>query len=199
MTVKRLAGILLAGGLVFVGTLFFFDSQTRSVESHRRALNELRLLKEADGRLTQDVLRSRFGMLSSYDSLSRSLDTIKARKNDFWQAAGVAYGTARERFRPQVERLEQTLAVKAGLVEDFKSRNAVLKNSQSYVPLASEQLNRLSQDHPELTHDIQLHAPIRQVLLYELTGDPQYVPRLRAALKSLTVVGAKNPDASPIW
>ncbi len=198
MTVKRLAGILLAGGLVFVGTLFFFDSQTRSVESHRRALNELRLLKEADGRLTQDVLRSRFGMLSSYDSLSRSLDTIKARKNDFWQAAGVAYGTARERFRPQVERLEQTLAVKAGLVEDFKSRNAVLKNSQSYVPLASEQLNRLSQDHPELTHDIQLHAPIRQVLLYELTGDPQYVPRLRAALKSLTVVGAKNPDASPI-
>ncbi len=96
MTVKRLAGILSAGGLVFVGTLFFFDSQTRSVESHRRAFNELRLLKEADGRLTQDVLRSRFGMLSSYDSLSRSLNTIKRTKTTFGKRLALPMELRRE-------------------------------------------------------------------------------------------------------
>jgi hypothetical protein len=39
MTVTRLAGILAAGGLVFVGTLFFFDSQTRNLEAHVRTMD----------------------------------------------------------------------------------------------------------------------------------------------------------------
>ena len=45
MTITRLSSVLAAGALVFVGTLFFFDSQTRSLGSHTRAMDSLRLEK----------------------------------------------------------------------------------------------------------------------------------------------------------
>ena len=196
MTVTRLAGILAAGGLIFVGTLFFFDSQTHNLESHVRMMDTLRLLKEADGTLTQDVLRARFGMLPSYDPLLRSLASIKARQRDFWEAAGSAYGDSREKFRPKAERVRATLAAKADLVEEFKSRNAILKNSLSYVPVAHERLSRLRQTDRALGDELQHDGPIRNLLLYDLTGDPQYVARIRAALRSLAALGNQTPAAS---
>jgi signal transduction histidine kinase/DNA-binding response OmpR family regulator/HPt (histidine-containing phosphotransfer) domain-containing protein len=197
MTITRVAGVLAAGTLVFVGTLFFFDSQTRSLGSHTQAMDSLRRLKEADAILTQDVLRARFGMLPSYDPLLRALATIKARQCDFWGAAGIAYGKSREDLRPQTERLQTTLAENAKLVEEFKSHNAVLKNSQSYVPVAYERLRRLGQENSDLERVVEQSGAIRQVLLFDVTGDPRYVPRIRAALKSLALVN-HTPAANSV-
>jgi signal transduction histidine kinase/CheY-like chemotaxis protein len=198
MTVTRVAGVLAAGGLVFVGTLCYFDSQTRNAEAHTQAMHELRLLKEADATLTQNVLRSRFGMLPNYDPLLRLLNTVKARKNDFWNAAGIAYGDARGKLVPHMQRVESALATKGELIEDFKSRNAVLKNSQSYVPVAYQRLIRLCRDDRDLDLEMRRNGPIRTILLYELTGDAKLVPQIRAALESLAVPAAKDAAASTI-
>jgi signal transduction histidine kinase/DNA-binding response OmpR family regulator/HPt (histidine-containing phosphotransfer) domain-containing protein len=194
MTITRLAGVLAAVALVFLGTLFFFDSQTRSVEAHAQAMGSLGRLKEADATLTQDVLRARFGMLPSYDPLLRALTRIKAQQRDFWQAAGVAYGKSRKDLAPKIESLETTLAEKARLLEEFKSHNAVLKNSLSYVPVAYERLGHLGRGNPELDRQIQQSGAIRKILLYDVTGDPRYVPRIRSALKNL-VAEVRVPPA----
>jgi len=146
MTTTRLAAILAAGGLVFVGTLFFFESQTRNLQAHAQAMDELRLLKESDATVTQDVLRVRFGLLSSYDPLLRELASIKDRQHEFWELAAAAYGDSRETMRPQADSVAATLATKAQLIEEFKSRNAILKNSLSYLPVAHERLMRLTKE-----------------------------------------------------
>jgi hypothetical protein len=196
MTITRLAGILAAGGMVFVGTLFFFDSQTRNLQTHTRATDALRLMKEADATLTRDVLRARFGLLPSYDPLLQKLASIKERQREFWEASGVAYGASREKIRRQVEGLAATLKLKTELIEEFKSRNAILKNSLSYLPVAHERLIRIADKDRELAEAIRIDAPIRNILLFDLTGDPQYVPRIRASLKSLTSIGDQTPSGA---
>jgi signal transduction histidine kinase/DNA-binding response OmpR family regulator len=197
MTITRLLGVLAAGGLVFVGTLFFFDSQTRSLELHSEAVDELQSLKEADADLTRDVLRARFGMMPDYDPLLKSLAAIRDRQRSFWEAAGIAYGRSRERLNPQWENLTAILAAKAALVEQFKSHNAVLKNSKSYIPAADERLVRLARENPTLDKELQSGSPIRKILLFYVTGDVQYVPQIRAALQSLRTDN-HVPAAAPV-
>jgi signal transduction histidine kinase/CheY-like chemotaxis protein len=198
MTFTRLLGVLAAGGLVFVGTLFFFDSQTRSLERHSEAIDELQLLKEADAGLTRDVLRARFGMLPSYDPLTSSLTVIRDRRQAFWEAAGSAYGSSRQRLKPEWDNLTATMQAKAGLIEQFKSHNAVLKNSRSYIPVADERLMRLARENPGLDEELQHGGPIRKILLFYVTGDMQYVPRIREALEGLRTGGHVPAAASVV-
>ena len=140
MTVKRLAGIFSAEWS-FVGTLFFFDSQTKSfVDSHTRASNALRRLKEAD--TTADSRRAScpFRNAARVTTPCRGhLTQSRRAKTTFGKSAGAAYGTVARKI-PHRRRSKSPRAignVKAELIEDFKSRNAILKNSQSYVPVVA--------------------------------------------------------------
>jgi signal transduction histidine kinase/CheY-like chemotaxis protein/HPt (histidine-containing phosphotransfer) domain-containing protein len=196
VTFTRLAGVLAAGALVFVGTLFFFDAQTKSLDSHTRAIDALQQLKEEDTTLSQEVLRARFGMLPSYDPLIRTLASMKACQVEFWESAGAAYGTSRGKLVQAKENLAIALATKADLIDEFKSRNAILKNSLSYVPVAHERLTRLAEKDPALDEDLQREGPIRNLLLYDLTGDPHYVSRIRDGLRSLAAGGRHIPSAA---
>jgi hypothetical protein len=196
MTITRLAGILAVGGLVFVGTLFFFESQARNLQAHSRAMEALQLLKEADATLTQDVLRARFDLLPSYDPLMRKIASMQELQREFWEATGAAYGDAREKFAPQADAVAVTVAAKADLIEEFKSRNAILKNSLSYLPVASQRIAQHAERDHALTAETGIENPIREILLYNLTGDPQYVPMVRDALEALAVRDKQMPPGS---
>ena len=198
MTITRLASILVAGGLVIVGTLCFFNSQTRSLGSHATTLDALQRLKEADATLTQDVLRARFGLLPNYDPLMRALQAIKARQLDFCRDSVVAYGRSSKGLDPLVNNLDATLAAKAKLVEEFKSHNAVLKNSRSFIPVAYERLVALARENPDLDKDLEHGGPVRGILLYDLTGDPRYSSPILEALKILAKGKRSQPASSVI-
>lgn len=181
MTITRIAGILAVAGLVFVGTLFFFDSQTRNLQAHSRAMEALQLLKEADATLMQDVLRARFNLLPSYDPIMREVASMKRLQREFWDAADSAYGDNRQKFAPQAEAVAAAIAAKGKLIEEFKSRNAILKNSLSYLPVASRRLSQRIEGDPELARLIGIENPIRKLLLFDLTNDARYIPIIRHA------------------
>jgi hypothetical protein len=185
MTITRIAAILAVAGLVFVGTLFFFESQTRNLQAHSRAMETLQLLREADATLTQDVLRARFNLLPSYDPIMQKIASMKDLQREFWEAADAAYGDARQKLAAQGAAVAASVAAKADLIEEFKSGNAVLKNSLSYLPVASHRIAQRIEGDPALARLIGIENPIPKILLYDLTNDPQYVPVIRHALKSL--------------
>ena len=195
MTITRIAGILAVAGLVFVGTLFFFDSQTRNLQAHSRAMEALQLLKEADATLMQDVLRARFNLLPSYDPIMREVASMKRLQREFWDAADSAYGDNRQKFAPQAEAVAAAIAAKGKLIEEFKSRNAILKNSLSYLPVASRRLSQRIEGDPELARLIGIENPIRKLLLFDLTNDARYIPIIRHALKSLAALDKQGTPA----
>ena len=80
----------------------------------------------------RDVLRARAGLLTDYDPLVRSSEQIAAAVSQLRaQAASEGLDTG------PVDRLAAATKIEEKLTERFKSDNALLRNSLSYVSLLS--------------------------------------------------------------
>src|ERR1700722_12200272 len=106
--------------------------------------------------LDRDVLRARAGLLTDYDPLVRSSERIAAAVSQ------LRVQVASEGLDPKpVERLAAAIQVEENLTERFKSDNALLRNSLSYVGLLSAS--------PEFNdRDIRLRRLARAILLLTL-------------------------------
>ena len=86
----------------------------------------------AEASLQRDLLQARAGLLRNYDTLVRAVEAIEdavARLRLRVQSDGLDTGP--------VDRLAATVAQQEELTERFKSSNAILQNSLSYVGLLS--------------------------------------------------------------
>ena len=86
----------------------------------------------AEASLHRDVLQARAGLLRSYDSLvtaSKAMEDAVTRLHSYAQTEGLDAGPA--------NRLAAAVAQQEELTERFKSNNALLQNSLSYVGLLS--------------------------------------------------------------
>ena len=101
-------------------------------------IDVLRRIKQLDAEVELDVLRSRLGQQGDYD-------TIAANQEALTRLAATLGSHAMERSRDDEvlagkwSALRQALQKKAGLVEEFKTANAVLRNSTAFLPAAAEE------------------------------------------------------------
>ena len=95
----------------------------------------LRILDDfalAEASLDRDVLQARAGLLTDYDPLVRSSEQIDAAVSQLRaQAASAGLNAG------PVDRLAAAIKIEETLTERFKSDNALLRNSLSYVSLLS--------------------------------------------------------------
>jgi signal transduction histidine kinase len=97
----------------------------------------------AEASLNRDVLQARAGLLRDYDSFDKavaSMEDAVARLRSHAQTDGLDTALA--------DRLAATVAQQEELTEQFKSSNAVLQNSLSYVGLLSTSPPFGAQDAP---------------------------------------------------
>src|SRR5499427_1057641 len=86
----------------------------------------------AEASLHRDVLQARAGLLGDYDTLVKSVEAMQdavSRLHSYAQTEGLDDGP--------VDRLALTVSQQEELTERFKSSNALLQNSLSYVGLLS--------------------------------------------------------------
>jgi diguanylate cyclase (GGDEF)-like protein/PAS domain S-box-containing protein len=146
----------------------FLLMNVRSIDpaAHTRVMANLHELEELDAQLDATVLKLREALLSSYDSLVETSSLIKAHLHDLEQGdyaltrlGGHELGAAMEAVAAGVERKE-------ALIEQFKSRNAVLKNSYHYFPRAIDALAQDREAGVQLRDDAQ--SLLREILLLRL-------------------------------
>ncbi len=140
----------------------------------------------AEASLHRDVLQARAGLLRDYDAFTNALGAMKD-----------AVGRLRSRARDErlderpVERLAAMVARQEDLMERFKTSNALLQNSLSYVGL-------LSTSPAFLAHDVQL-APATGALaaaILHLARDPS-PETLKALQERIDDFAAQAPTAGP--
>jgi len=105
------------------------DTNAPAYADTLRAFDDFAL---AEASRDRDLLQARAGLLRDYDALvntMRAMDDAVARLRSHAQAEGLDAGPA--------ERLAATVAQREELTERFKSSNALLQNSLSYVGLLS--------------------------------------------------------------
>ncbi|MGQ0656071.1 MAG: EAL domain-containing protein [Betaproteobacteria bacterium] len=166
------AALLLAALLAYLG----WQAARIDPDAHTRAVANLSKLQELDSTLDETVLKLRDGLLSTYDPIVAALQLARAHHADLLRgehAIAEGHGT----LAGALAQLEHRLAEKESLLERFKSRNALLRNSSHYLPLAADALLR-GRSLPPQARDA-AHQLLRDALLlrhgathaeYELIG-----------------------------
>jgi signal transduction histidine kinase/ActR/RegA family two-component response regulator len=110
--------------------------------------------------LQRDVLRARAGMLRNYDPMVKDANSLDAALDELMQVAALYPDTG-----PAVEQLSSSLGRQEGLVEQFKSDNALLQNSLAYFELFSNEVMTSGRDEPAMRATGALASAMLNLLL----------------------------------
>ncbi len=185
----------MAVGLAFL-CLTGLWRETLGVDAARHTAYEvtLRDLQRLDRTLNQDVLRSRVQLINSYDSLVATARKTSALRRDLAALPTYINDDDRAELHRAITDYQASLAAKAALVETFKSRNAVLKNSLRYLPtFAPEVAAAARAEAPRTGIADAIDALLQAVLVYNLTSDERLAPQITAGT---TALEARKEDLS---
>ncbi|MEW6304581.1 MAG: DAHL domain-containing protein [Verrucomicrobiota bacterium] len=183
--------LLVCAALVAVVILFYAKSSHINTAEHERFTTQLSRLNQLDATLSADLLKVRFHLLENYDTFPQQIEEVKRILGDLAQAPSFVPPAARESIRAKVDELVRLFELKAELLEDFKSQNAVLNNSVRYFPVVAAEVLSTARDH-----ELEVHAGAlaRQVLTYSLNSNDELVPGIRASLAR--IAAAKESDGA---
>jgi hypothetical protein len=139
----------------------------------------------AEASLDRDVLRARAGLLMDYDPLVRSSDERDAAVSQL-RAQAAAEGLD----EGPVDHLAAAIKIEETLTERFKSDNALLRNSLSYV-------TRLSASPGFHDRDLRLRALATAVLQLALDSSARSQQAVEEGLLDLAVQPPVEPDQTP--
>lgn len=134
--------LALGGGIALslVMVLAFLVYQTRSVsfEKHNEIIQILRQLKQVDAEWDVDVLKSKTGLSSNYDSIASPLPLVESLDAALRTQTVVAWGDVAN-FKMLLDHYHEVMDKKTAAIEHFKSQNAILRNSVRFLPLAGKE------------------------------------------------------------
>ncbi len=176
---RLLVGLLIAA---LVGFLFVISPSIDHVR-HTQVLAALSKLPQLDAQMDEIVLKHRFGLLNNYDPLVVTLVSIKRYKHDLEQGDYAIVGLGNREIDRAMAKFSGRLEEKEAVLERFKSRNAVLRNSSHYFPLAVDNLSRDRRVSGAL--HAQAESLLRQVLLLRISATADEYESVARALKPL--------------
>jgi len=153
--------------------------------AHDRFNANLRRLKELDATVNQDLLKSRYSLLTYYDpfvseiaeeeGLQRSLKELAASSNE-----------ASVELTESLHSYAAISADKEKLIERFKSQNAILKNSLRYFPLLTAEIaERATRTRGDRLLAARLNELLRNVLIYNLNSGSERGDQIHARIDAL--------------
>lgn len=175
--------------LVLLGWLF---SQSTQVDTalHLRTIQNFEQLSRQDSQLNQYVLQSRYGQLKNYDpivvtqqQIAFILDSLERDKPEYFSAGKKPIQQAFMGYRVLFQN-------KSEMIENFKSHNAVLKNSQQYLPMAIQ--FQLVGTQTETQKTKLLHTLLENVLLYDKGATDELKSRIEITVDELKQLTQPN-------
>jgi len=184
---RLLAGLVIAALLGFL----FVNSPSIDHVRHTQVLTALSKLQELDSQMDEIVLKHRFGLVNNYDSLVATLESIERYKHDLEKGGYAIAGLGNPEIDRAMADYSKSLAEKEAVIERFKSRNAVLRNSSYYFPLAVDKLSR----DPRVSGALRAQAEslLRRVLLLRISATTDEYESVARALRPLLEKRGSSP------
>lgn len=139
---RRLWLPLIALGIALLSflALLYVRKQDFDERGHARNIGLLRQLRQLDAQWELEVLRSRLGISTHYDRLAESRAGMTQSLAQLDASLGGSHDNAVTALRARLAGLSQAIADKAGLIEQFKSSNSILRNSLAFLPTAAAEV-----------------------------------------------------------
>lgn len=174
MKLLRTPHVWLGLSAIVIFIFLLVNTQAIDLEQHDQFSSELRRVNELDAVITQNMLKSRFGLLTNYDPLVRDLAELKEIQSKLAQLPSFIDDSGQQQFNDSLEEYRQIITQKERFLGDFKSRYAIYKNSLSYILLVSTTLaqnSSLNDSDPQL--QAELNSLMQHLLIYNSTSDDQ--------------------------
>jgi len=169
MTAGKLRNILMGAGAALLLTFLFVQQRPVDIRHHDRFLNDLLVMRQLDTEINRDLFSVRYELLNSYDPFVRKLEEMRKAQVDLQLIPLFVKGRKREEIGQLLKRESELLLQKARLVETFKSKNAILKNSIRYFPVLIAEASGAADKTKDTALRDHLANLLRDILLYYLT------------------------------
>ncbi len=186
-----------AGMLLLAGLLGFFYVKSASVDTgqHVEVSAKLRHVQQLEEQLGQIVLQNRNGILQNYDPLEQTQQQIQAMIDELGAEHPEWFKPGSE-LSPHFNEYLRLRDERRQLIDNFKSHNAVLRNSVRHFPLAVREL-LAGADHLKngdlLEMEVRDHL-LEEMLIYQLNPGEA---RLLSIQDALTKIAEHAPRYSP--
>jgi signal transduction histidine kinase/DNA-binding response OmpR family regulator len=181
-------------GAILLLTGLFVQQRPVNPQEHDQFTRELLLMNQLDAETNRDLLNSRYELLSSYDPFVQRLEEMRAVEADLQHIPSFVAGREREQIEQLLKRESELLAEKGRLVETFKSRNAILKNSNRYFPVLMAEASLQAARTKDRPLEDDLNQLLRDILLYDLTPHSDLEKSLSAEIARLAAQAARHPE-----
>ncbi|MBE9061440.1 DAHL domain-containing protein [cf. Phormidesmis sp. LEGE 11477] len=163
----RLRAALLLSSLLLLLTGLFWQTQVHSVGQHYQIIEQLQAIERSHLAIKADILKSYSSVFHNYDKLtadtSAFLSQLEALETSLSQLP--PHFTIQEKLAE----IEEQSALRDLQIEDFKSENAILKNSTTYFPTAMATIIDQLETENRFAPSIALLQQVSQlVLMYSL-------------------------------
>ena len=132
-------GIFVFGMLAF----FYQHSQSQLYDEHNSILQVLLIAKQAETNLEKDLLKSRNYLVLTYDPLVASVENVEKNCTRLSAASTYLYKSFKDSLDKTIEKYCSAVEKKLKLIEEFKSKNAILTNSVYYIQKLATEANTL--------------------------------------------------------
>jgi hypothetical protein len=186
---NRLQAVLaLTAGAVLL--LLFIKAQPVDPDEHNQVVSDIAELQKRDTELGETVLQLHYHLANNYDEvvalMQRMEELVAALERH--QRQGLLPDTARR----ELAQLKLQLERKSERLEEFKSNNAVMKNSLIYLPgMIKSVLERLPKSNEALLEKFEFL--LRDALLVSVKGDASSVALLESDIARVEQVVPKLP------
>ncbi|CAN1211822.1 hypothetical protein TUMEXPCC7403_16575 [Tumidithrix helvetica PCC 7403] len=175
----------MAIALVVVSIFIFLVTKAQAIDERKHDLFALnfRQISALDTSLNENVFKIRYGLLTYYDPIITEFNQIKKLRSSLENLPGFVPPSEKQKIAAIMARLAEVQQQKETLIEQFKSKNAILKNSLAYLPVITTQLgtNLGSETQGDLFVNL-INNLLKQVLLFNLGTNQDLVPQIDALI-----------------
>jgi predicted Ser/Thr protein kinase len=185
----RWLAAVVAAALAVVGVVVGLRIERAQRQAHAEVQAQVRGARAHASALVGHVLAARLGLLVDYDPLVLELRALTGAEAGLRRAAEVAGGPRQAEILAGVGERDEAAARATILIEGFKTRLAVVRNSSQVFPLLAAELTAAAPEQGE-----QLLAVLREMLRYNNTAHEGLAAEIRGALAAI----AEGPAAPAV-
>jgi diguanylate cyclase (GGDEF)-like protein/PAS domain S-box-containing protein len=175
--------ILIACGFVLVFSVVFLNSKSTNLQQYRQEIQLLRDIRLTNALVNQELLTIRFQMLTNFDLLTAHINKLKDKYQQLVALNNSAYNIIKTQ---EITNLVEQLTRKFSITNEFKTANALLKNSLMVFPNLNTDL-QIKLSNFENTDSVAHHIDslLRDIYLYSLTNDNQLESQMLSKVEKL--------------
>jgi PAS domain S-box-containing protein len=170
-------------GIILLLLFFGFKSQAIDFNQHNLYSNNVQHIQELDTRIKLNVLQTRDGLLSYYDPIVQDIAELKQLQIKLQQIPSFVDYKGKKELGQMLQTEIELWREKENVIHKFQSKNAVLRNSLVYFPIAINDLVTKNSTSKVLAE--QCNSLLRNILLFNLSTDQALANQIEADIKQI--------------